>query len=125
MAVAAFDMTARRRLDDALHEVDDNLHYWARLKRADRPPNGWPTEWPPERYARGPRSTAPAEIPERFMVIDAAVAKCTGLEQSVLSVYYVRYFGNTKHFMRRKLNMSEGKWDRTLRNARATVAGWL
>lgn len=122
---AVMDRSAQRNMDDALVAVDEALHRWARVKRSDKPPNGWPSEWSPERYARGPRSTAPAEIPDWFIDLDAAVAKCTDLEQRVLTIRYVRFPDATKTFQRKRLNMSEGKWDRTLRSARSTVAGWI
>lgn len=125
VAVEVMDRCAQRRMSDDLHAVDEALHRWARLKRQDGPPNGWPTEWPPERWARGPRSTAPAEVPQWFIDTDAAVAKCTDLERKVLFIRYVRFPDATKRFQRGRLNMSEGKWDRTLRAARNTVAAWI
>ena len=121
-AVHCLDGASSRRLSDGLHIVDEELWYWAKHKRSDRAPNDWYTEWNVERSVRGPRSTAPVVLPERFVKIDRCVAQCTNIEQKVLTIRFVRYPNNGKDFQRRRLNMSEGKWDRLLKKARETVA---
>ena len=125
MSATAFDLTSRRRLDEELHAADNALLFWARFKRRDTPPNGWYTESNTERFIRGPRSTAPGEVPDYFVKVDNAVAKCTPIQRRVLVVKFIEAPENSKEYQRRRLRMSEGMWDRLLRAARRTVANHL
>lgn len=130
MNAVVIDLTSARRLDDALRRVDASLWLWASFKRRDRAPCDWPEEGPIARAMRqqiegAAQSTAPKVLPDRFLEVDAAVAKCKPIERRVLVVRYVIHPDNGKDFQRKRLHMSEGVWDRTLRSARITVSRWL
>ena len=123
-------LTTSRRMNDDLKRVDASLWFWAGFKRRDRAPCDWPEEGPIARAMRqqiegAAQSTAPKVLPDLFLTVDAAVAKCKPIERQVLTVRYVMHPDNGKDFQRKRLKMSEGAWDRTLRAARITVARWI
>ncbi len=109
--------------NDPLNAVRQGLvMFWAPEKRRDRPPNGWYTESNHERAIRGPRSTAPTPASPEFAKWDAAVAKCTPLQQRMVYLAFVQFPDNGVEFLRKKLNMSHRKWYDSMQRALWTIA---
>lgn len=71
------------------------------------------------------QATAPVELPEGVMVTDAAIAKLPDIRRKVIKIAYLHLPNHPSEVQRRRLRMSQHRWDRLLREGRAFVAWQL
>lgn len=106
--------------------VDIALEEWGKWMRNADKVLGWRScsllEKFKAEHAGANQATAPTTIPDGVMNTDAAIAKLGDIRQKVIKITYMTNPNDPKSVQRRRLRMSEYRWNYLLGEARRFVA---
>lgn len=123
----------RNAMDGQTKAVDIILTEWGRwMKNADRV-LGWQTcnvlgKVKVEGLNGAAQATAPTEIPDGIMLVDAAIAKLGDIRQKVVMAVYMHFPNDSSEIQRRRMKhkyritISKYRWNLLLKEARYFVA---
>jgi hypothetical protein len=109
-----------------LGAVDFVLSEWGKWMRNANKVLGWRTQSLVQKIQKerdgASQQTAPTEIPDGIMRTDAAIATLTDIRQKVIKIEYIHCRELAKEIKRRRLGMSEYKWNSSLKEAKQMIA---
>jgi hypothetical protein len=110
--------------------VDIVLHEWGRWMRNADDVLGWSKvnilgKVKIDGLDGAAQASAPTEIPDGIMEVDAAIAKLRDIRQQVIKIAYLKYPNAPMDVQRRKVKMSRHRWSYVLKECRAFIAAHL